>query len=154
MDRKEFLSKFGFGGMMALTSICLASCIKHEALDPPDHIKNANFKLPGPENPDITIDLNQPEYANLKWPGGWVLIQESIVVAKTEDSEEFVAASRICSDEILPGVIFAGNEWYCTEHDATFDVTGKGTQTFNDRGFRGLRVYKTELTDNLLRIYA
>ncbi len=154
MDRKEFLGKMGIGAAFVLTAGCLAGCHKKTLLGPPNHILEGNDKLPGLENVDITIDISDPKYSNLKWSGGWAIVETNIVVAKTEDTEEFVAASRLCSDEVLPGIVFAGNEWYCTEHDATFDTLGDGTQTHNDKGFRGLRVYQTELNNNLLRVFS
>jgi cytochrome b6-f complex iron-sulfur subunit len=42
-------------------------------------------------------------------------------------------------------------QFYCTEHGAKFDTTGKG---LNSEASKGLTVYKTELTANSLRVYS
>ena len=153
MERRKFLGRLGAGAAFALTVGCMGSCRKKDIEEPPGHILPGDeYQPPGEQNVDITIDITDPAYSNLNFPGGWVIYNNSIVIAKTEGTGELVAATRICSDEVLKGIIYAGNEWYCTEHDATFTTQGVGTQTHNNKGFRGLMIYDTVLNGNLLKI--
>lgn len=42
------------------------------------------------------------------------------------------------------------NQYICSAHGATFDLTGKGT---NKNGSSGLTIYKTLLNGTILRVY-
>ena len=158
MDRKEFIRKAGLGAAMAMSgAACLHSCLKAPLrpgdgkLNVSEAQLNTRFKI---DDLDITLDLDHPDYFFLQFPEGYVILQDkSVVVAKTK-AGEYIAAVQICSDENLPGITYSGDEWFCVEHDATFDHAGNGTTTYNNLGLKGIQVFNTELNGNLLRIFS
>jgi len=137
MERKEFLEKLGIGAAFVLTSTCLGGCTRDEA-DPP---KEINF----------TIDLDEPKYEALQVFGSYV-VEDLIVIARS-NTGEYLAATLICSHESLSQITYSDREgaWYCTAHEALFTEEGEG---LNANGSKGLTVYSTEQTDNLLRIFS
>jgi nitrite reductase/ring-hydroxylating ferredoxin subunit len=137
MKRKEFLEKLGVGAAFVLTSTCLGGCSRDEA-DPPREI---NF----------TIDLDETIYDELQVFGSYI-IEDQIVIARS-NTGEYLAASLICSHESLSQITYSNREgaWYCTAHEALFTEEGDG---LNANGSKGLTVYNTEQTDNLLRIFS
>ena len=176
MERKEFLQSVGKGAAFALTFGCLSGCLREE-LDPlgqtdqmaetpteaapapdptatQDPTSTPTTSPPStPEPPTsnalFTINLTSSEASALANNGGY-MIKQNIVVAKNKNGE-FVAATVICSHDLLKKVIFKNNEYYCTEHDARFDQTGKG---LNSKGNRGLKIYQTSLSGDLLSVLA
>lgn len=104
---------------------------------------------PPPANALFTIDLTTSGASKLASNGGYI-IKNNIVVAKNLNGE-FVAATVVCSHDILKKVIFKNNEYYCTEHGARFNQAGKG---LNKDGKRGLRIYETSLTGDMLSVLA
>ena len=137
MKRKEFIEKLGLGAAFVLTSTCLGGCSRDQA-DPP---KDINF----------TIDLEDPKYAELQVFGSYV-IEDQIVIARS-NTGEYLAATLICSHEGLSQITYSDREgaWFCTAHEALFAEDGEG---LNANGSKGLTVYSTELTDNLLRVFS
>jgi nitrite reductase/ring-hydroxylating ferredoxin subunit len=133
MERRDFLEKLGIGAAFVLTSACLGSC-KKDAVTPAD----------------FTVDLNAAGNAALKTNGGYI-VTNGVVVARTMGGE-YVAATVTCSHEPRKQIIYEknANEWVCTEHDARFDISGKG---LNSKGSKGLTVYQTSLTGTSLRIF-
>ena len=138
MKRKEFLERIGIGAAFALTATCLGSCSKD----------NINY-LPPPGDIDFTIDLTQSAYATLATNGNYV-IKDKVVIAKDVDGN-FVAATQLCSHEGKYEIILKDNEWFCTDHDARFSLSGNG---LNDKGNKNLTIYQTELNGDLLRIFS
>ena len=102
---------------------------------------------PPPSNALFTIDLTSSEASNLGSNGGYI-IKSNIVVAKNLNGE-YVAATVICSHDLLKKMVFRDNEYYCTEHAARFDQTGLG---LNSKGSKGLKIHETILNGNLLSI--
>ena len=94
----------------------------------------------------LTIDLTTS--TALKTVGGY-LIQSGIVVAQSS-AGVYVAATQTCSHEPKKKIIFNKTEYYCTDHGARFDLTGKGLNSF---GSKGLTVYKTATDGNTLVVY-
>ena len=94
----------------------------------------------------LTIDLITS--TALKTVGGY-LIQSGIVVAQSS-AGVYVAATQTCSHEPKKKIIFNKTEYYCTDHGARFDLTGKGLNSF---GSKGLTVYKTATDGKTLVVY-
>lgn len=137
MKRKEFLEKIGIGAAFVLTSTCLGGCSRDEA----DPAKEINF----------TIDLEDSQYAELQTFGSYV-IEDQVVIARSITGD-YLAATLICSHEGLSQITYSDTEgaWYCTAHEALFDEGGEG---LNANGSKGLAIFNTELTDNLLRVFS
>lgn len=155
MDRKEFISKLGAGAALAIATTCLCGCVKMDDPAPPVDESSLNPKNVDENNLDFTLDLSKSVNAPLQNIGGFVIIDNKCVVAKT-DSGDYVAATRTCSDQYLKGIVWAAsiNQWQCVEHDATFDANGTGTTVYNDLGNKGLVVYSTQLNGNFLRVFS
>ena len=144
MERSEFLKKMGVGAAFALTATCLGGCA----------VENVTPDV-GPEATagggiDFTLDLNDAANANLSSNGGYVVVNNSVVVARANNGE-YVAATRTCSHEPRKAMRLRNNEWYCGVHGARFGLDGRG---LNGNGRNGLRIYNTQLNGTMLRVFA
>jgi nitrite reductase/ring-hydroxylating ferredoxin subunit len=150
MNRKEFLKSLGVSAAFAITYSCLGSCST-----PVDDMFLENAQTPQtPQIPQtssslLKIDLSDPASNSLKNNGGY-LIKNNILVAKNLNGN-YVAATVFCSHENLKQMVFRNGEYYCTAHGARFDLVGKG---LNSKGSRGLKIYKTSVSGNILTITA
>lgn len=141
MNRKDFLMKLGGGAAFALTATCLGGCA----------VENINPDQPGnTATIDFTLDLNAAVNSNLSNNGGYVIVNNQVVVARTTGGE-YVAATRTCSHDPRKEVIMRNGEWYCTAHGARFRLDGTG---LNGNGRNGLTIYNTQLDGNMLRVFA
>ncbi|MEN9296244.1 MAG: hypothetical protein RLZZ197_642 [Bacteroidota bacterium] len=139
IKRHEFLKSMGLKGAALLAVYCgassLSSC-KNESVSPASSV-------------DFTLDLSNATYSKLNTTGNYV-IANGIVIARVS-ATAFAAVTQVCSHENKANVIYSGGGFYCTQHGATFSITGAGT---NANGSRGIQAYKTTLTGTSLRIYA
>jgi len=141
MNRKHFLKKLSGGAAFALTATCLGGCaVENIAPDQPNITAATDFSL----------DLNAAVNSNLSNNGGYVIVNNQVVVARTTTGE-YVAATRTCSHDPRKEVIMRNGEWYCTAHGARFRLDGVG---LNGNGRNGLTIYNTQLTGNILRVFA
>ncbi|MDF7816959.1 Rieske 2Fe-2S domain-containing protein [Runella sp. MFBS21] len=162
MNRYEFLKSMGFrgGALMAL----LTSCIREEdtyvealTISPSSNTTPVETTPPTTgttdlstiKNPLVTIDLTASANAALKTVGGY-LVKSGIVIAQAS-AGVYVAATQTCSHEPKKRVIFNKTEFYCTDHGARFDLTGKGLNSF---GSKGIAVYKVATDGKTLVVYS
>ena len=133
MERRDFLSQLGIGAAFALTASCLGSCAKTEDVTP------RNF----------TLNLDDAANAALKTNGGYIVTQGTVVARTIAGA--YVAATVTCSHEGRLQVQYdkSTNGYMCTAHGATFDLTGKGT---NSNGSKGLAIYKTSVSGSTLTV--
>ncbi len=143
MNRNDFLKKVGAGAAFALTATCLGGCAV-ENIAPDSPIAASNGAV------DFTLDLSTSGNAALANNGGYVIVNNNVVVGKANDGT-YVAATRTCSHDPRKQVRLRNNEWYCTAHGAKFGLDGRGK---NSLGANGLTIYQTELTGNMLRVFA
>lgn len=146
MERKQFLRSLGAGAAFALTFPCLGGCSK-------DDSSNGTI-VEEPTSIDFTIDLTASEGANLASNGGFVL-KELVVVVKNLEGQ-FIAASQICSHEGYDQVRFAnqqGGIFYCDVHGSRFDQDGSPLNQVGQSAAKPLKIYKTELNGDILRVY-
>lgn len=140
MKRKEFIEKLGIGAAFVLTSTCLGGCTRDNA----EPIKDLDFM----------IDLNEDQYSELNTFGSYVVYSDEAVVIARSNTGEYLAASQICSHELLAQITYSGSEggWLCTAHAARFAEDGEG---LNPNGSNGLQIYQTDLLEgNLLRVFS
>lgn len=97
----------------------------------------------------LTIDLTASAASALKTVGGY-LVQSGIVVAQVS-SGVYAAVTQTCSHEPKKAIIFNKTEFYCTQHGARFDLTGKGK---NSLGSKGITAYKTATDGKTLVVYS
>ncbi|MHA8100644.1 ubiquinol-cytochrome c reductase iron-sulfur subunit [Aquirufa nivalisilvae] len=140
IKRHEFLKSLGLKGASLVAVYCGASAVSS--------CKNETGITPS-SSADFTLDLSQAAYSKLNTVGSYVITQ-NIVIARVS-STAFAAVTQICSHEGRAAVIYSGGGFYCPEHGATYDTSGKG---LNANGSRGLTTYKTTLTGNSLRVYS
>lgn len=146
MERKDFLKSLGAGAAFALTFPCLGGCSKDEGTD-------GNIVTP-PTNVDFTIDLTSAEGANLAANGGFIL-KNLVVVARNLEGN-FVAVTQVCSHEQYDEVRFVnqdGGIFYCGVHGSRFGQDGTPLNTIPNSTPRALKVYRTELTGDILRVF-
>ncbi len=155
MNRKEFITKLGAGAALAVASTYMCGCVKMDDPAAPVDKNSLNNITVDEDNVDFTLDLTTQANAPLQSNGGFVIVDNKCVVART-NTGAYIAATRTCSDQNLKGIIWANsiNEWQCVEHNATFSQTGSGTTTYNNLGVNGIVVYNTQLNGALLRIYS
>jgi len=146
MERKEFLRSLGAGAAFAIVFPCVQGCSKDGNGDvSPEDMR------PIPTGIDFTIDLSSNEGNGLQNNGDYILKDYVVVVKNLEGN--FVAASQICSHQQTEEVRFVENDggiYYCSTHGARFDQTGKPLNSITSNP---LKIFQTELTGNLLRVF-
>ncbi|WP_428666729.1 Rieske (2Fe-2S) protein [Runella sp.] len=166
MNRYQFLKSMGFRGA-ALMAV-MSSCIREEdtyinalvekptdtattpvATNPVTTTPSTTTDLSTIKNPLLTLDLSATANASLKTVGGYVA-KSGIVVALTS-AGNYAAVTQTCSHEPKKKIIFNKTEFYCTDHGARFDLTGKGLNSF---GSKGLTVYKVAVSGTTLVVYS
>ena len=146
MERKEFLRSLGVGAAFALTFPCVQGCSSDD--DPVGDIK------PVPTNVDFTIDLSSSEATNLSTNGGFILKNDVVVVKNLEGN--FVAASQICSHQGYDQVRFVnieGGIFHCDVHGSRFEQDGTPLNQVDGNPAKALKVYMTEESDGILRVF-
>ena len=148
INRMEFLKSLGLKGASLFAVYCaasgLSSCV-NESMDP---------TLPPPTGGNggtantMVLDLTTPAYSSLNTVGNYV-IQSSIVIARVSQTT-FAAVTQVCSHEGKKKVYYRTNDFYCPEHGARFDTSGKG---LNDKGSKGLKTYRTEFSGTILTVF-
>lgn len=146
MKRKEFLRSLGAGAAFALTFPCVQSCSKDEVVG---DIKSI------PENIDFTIDLDSAEASKLASDGGFILKNDIVIVKNLEGS--FIAASQICSHQGYDQVRFVATIdngiFHCDVHGSRFSQTGSPLNQVDGNPAKPLKIFNTELSDNILRVF-
>ncbi|CAG4992515.1 hypothetical protein DYBT9275_00978 [Dyadobacter sp. CECT 9275] len=137
VSRHDFLRQLGFAGS-ALAAVYFAGTLE----------SCTNDRV-SPEPNNLTLNLNDAANAALKKNGGYV-IREGVVIARS-NTGAYIAATLTCSHEGKNEITYQTDHFYCTAHGAKYDNTGKG---LNSEGKKGIRVYTTSLTDNILTITA
>lgn len=101
------------------------------------------------KNPLLTIDLTASANTALTTVGGYI-VRNGIVVAQVSTGV-YVSVTQTCSHEPKKKIIFNKTEFYCTDHGARFDLTGKGLNSF---GSKGITVYKVATDGKTLVVYS
>lgn len=130
IGRNDFLKKIGFSGAALFALYTLESCTNETGVAPQPSINSI----------DIT------KYPALAQSGGYIVYNNMVIA---NNNGNYIAATLTCSHEGKKEITFRSGEWYCTAHGARFDTTGKG---LNNDGKKGLTVYTTSLSGNLLTI--
>jgi nitrite reductase/ring-hydroxylating ferredoxin subunit len=130
IGRNDFLKKIGFSGAALFALYTLESCTNETGVTP----------QPSANSIDIT------QYPALAQNGGYIVYNNMVVA---NNNGNYIAATLTCSHEGRKEITFRNGEWYCTAHGARFDTAGKG---LNNDGKKGLTVYTTSLSGNILTI--
>jgi nitrite reductase/ring-hydroxylating ferredoxin subunit len=136
------LRSLGAGAAFALTFPCLQGCSSDSDSGNGEEV---------PTGVDFTIDLSGPDGNDLQENGDFI-IRNDVVVARNLEGN-FVAASRICSHQQNPGVSFIqeqGGIFECYVHGSQFSQNGTPLNSVTQNP---LKVFRTSLEGELLRIY-
>ncbi|WP_373518744.1 ubiquinol-cytochrome c reductase iron-sulfur subunit [Pricia sp.] len=146
MERKQFLRSLGAGAAFAIAFPCLGACSKDDG--------GAGGNTPVPSGVDFTVDLESSEARKLAKNGGFILKNSVVVVQNLEGN--FVAASQVCSHEGYAEVRFTDREggiFFCDVHGSRFEQNGTPMNQVDSRPAKSLKIFKTELTGTVLRIF-
>lgn len=146
MERKDFLKTLGAGAAFAITFPCLGGCTNDDSPE--------GAIVTSPTNVDFTIDLNTTEASKLADNGGFILKNLVVIVKNLEGN--FVAVTQVCSHEQYDEVRFVnqdGGIFYCGVHGSRFGQDGTPLNTIPNSTPRALKVYNTELTGDVLRVF-
>lgn len=149
MERKQFLKSIGAGAAFALTFPCLHGCSN-------DDSETTGNIVEEPTGVDFTIDLTSPEAVKLAENGGFILQNQFLVVVARNLEGELVAASQVCSHEAYDQVRFVENDggiFYCDVHGSRFAQNGEPLNSIAGSTAKPLKVYSTELTGDMLRVF-
>ena len=145
MQRKEFLKTLGAGAAFAISFPCLQGCSKDG--------ENGDV-IEEPTGVDFNIDLTTSEAAKLSENGGFILKKLVVVVKNLEG--EFVAASQVCSHASYDQVRFVntkGGIFSCDVHGSQFGQDGAPLNQVDSKAAKPLKIYKTVVTGNILRVF-
>jgi nitrite reductase/ring-hydroxylating ferredoxin subunit len=101
------------------------------------------------KNPLAKIDLTATNTSALKTVGGYVLVNNNFVVARTA-TEQYVTASIVCTHDPRRQIIYNREEFYCTAHGARYTTGG---QPLNTIARTPLPIYKTAYDGSTLVIF-
>ncbi|MDB2606765.1 Rieske 2Fe-2S domain-containing protein [Zobellia sp.] len=149
MERKQFLKTLGASAAFAITFPCLHGCSSDS-----DEDSEAGGDTPVPTGVDFTVDLSDPKNDALANNGGFIL-RDLVVVAKNFEGD-FVAASQVCSHQGYDEVRFVdlkGGIFYCDVHGSQFEQNGTPINKVDNAPAKTLKIFNTELTDNMLHVF-
>ena len=147
MERKQFLKSLGASAAFALTFPCLNGCSSD------DNEVEGNI-IEEPTGVDFTIDLTSDEASKLATNGGFILKNLVVVVKNLEGN--FIAASQICSHKAYDQVRFTSSNdgiFFCDVHGSRFAQDGTPLNQIDDNPAKPLKIYNTELTGDILRVF-
>lgn len=138
MNRSEFLKTLGTGSVAVCAACGMISCSD-------DNVE------PAPSGSlDITINIEESQYANLKIVGGSV-IKDNLIIART-GTDTFVALSKACTHAgVTVNYDHPNSRFVCNAHGSVFETTGTVTE---GPANRPLTKYKTAFTSPNLRIFS
>ncbi|QXP53784.1 MULTISPECIES: Rieske 2Fe-2S domain-containing protein [unclassified Cellulophaga] len=156
MERKAFLKTLGAGAAFALTFSCLHGC----SSDGESGETAPEEEGEVPTGVDITVDLNASTSSNLQNNGGFIFVKskdkftETDIIIVRNLQGELVAASKYCSHENNPNILFVNENdgiYECNVHGSRFAQDGTPLNSITSNP---LKVFKTEvLANDILRIF-
>lgn len=141
MERKDFIKKFAIGGsILFVVPTFLESC------------SNGNDEIindPGNGNKnEIVVDLTQSANSNLKTVGGFVYVNNLIII-RTSDSQ-YTALSKICTHQGCTVTYNSSNNNVpCPCHGSLYNINGT---VVNGPAPESLKQYSVKVEGNLLKI--
>lgn len=134
MKRREFIPRItGGAAIVAVSPVIMTSCEKEDV---------------SPDNDAGTIDLNDPNFINLKSDGGFAY-KDDLIVINTGD-ENFIALSSICTHNACTvSYSTSSNNLPCPCHGSVFATNGS---VINGPADIPLETYKVEREGDILTI--
>ncbi len=160
MKRGEFLKNLGLSSAALMSFYCLGGvtgCVS-ESPSPQNPNTTGNGGLPtgltgnvalGSGKIDFTVDLTNDNYKKLLTDGSFVYAGD-VIVARVKGGS-YAALAKACTHrQTSVEYRLNENDFWCSNHDSEFSLTGaveKGP------ALDALKVFKTELTTNTLRVF-
>ncbi len=144
MDRKEFLSTFGFGLAAVCAGGCLASCSKGD----PDSPSEGNPPTPSPGAINFNVDLAN-EIKNV----GESVVKSGVIVVRLATGTapgSFTAVQVACTHQgtAIDYNASIGN-FVCPNHGSQFTTAGA---VINGPATTSLKKYKIAITGNTMTV--
>ena len=168
MTRYEFLKSIGFTGAALMAA--LNSCVKESDtyFPAPKIDKDGNLIQPTSSTPAVTpnvpatgvadiskitnplakVDISATSTSKLKTVTGYVIVN-NIVVAQVS-AGAYVAVENLCPHESKRKIIYSSGEFYCTDHGATFNLSGTPT---NQVTRSSIKVYNVATDGKTVVVY-
>ena len=139
MKRREALNRIVLaGGTVLLIPTTLLSCSEEGAADPGGNNGNS----------DLTINMDDGAYSQLKNSGGFAVVS-GIIVANT-DGSNYVALSSICTHQACTvSYSVSNNNFPCPCHGSVFNSNGS---VANGPATSPLKKYTVTKSGNILTI--
>ena len=150
MKRKEFLIKLGIGtGVAIISPMVFSGCDESETKPDDNGDSDNNGDESSNDGVDFTIDLTDENYSDLQEEGGYVYENDIIIAYLGND--EYFALSKICTHNQCTVEYNDEKELLvCPCHGSEYNIDGDVT---SGPAEDPLKEYKTELNDQVLRIY-
>jgi len=141
MERRKFFRNFAIGGSLLLTAPVLFNSCSDNSSDDDNNNNNNN-------NGDITVDLNDSAYSNLKTVGGYAY-KGDIIVIRSSDTV-YLALSKLCThSQCTVTYNSSSKDIPCACHGSKFTTTGA---VVNGPATSPLKSYNVKLNGNILTI--
>jgi cytochrome b6-f complex iron-sulfur subunit len=125
MERKEFLRNLVIRGGIAtvIPTMALQACAKEDD-DEENGPNNGD-----PNNGDITLDLDDATYADLKNDSGSIALSSDKIIVINTGNSNYVALSSTCTHQgCTVGYNASSNELPCPCHGSVFSTSGSVLQ--------------------------
>lgn len=119
MERRSFVKQLVIRGSAAIIvpAAILQACSKDDTTDDPID--------PGPGGNDFTIDLSDPDYADLLEIGGSVYVDSENIIVIHTDVDEYTVLSSVCTHQgCKVGYDSVNNNLPCPCHNSLFSISG------------------------------
>lgn len=136
MDRKEFLKLMGFSLSSYIILQNLNGCGDSNATQP--------------TTVDFTIDLNDPQFSDLKNNGGFI-VYNNVLIIRTVSGVLKALSSKCTHENTTLEYDNTNDKIVCPKHNSQFSTDGK---VLKGPANKNLYVYNVAENGNVVRIYS
>lgn len=151
LSRGQFLKQLGLSGSALMAVYCLGgvtSCTSDDE-DPTPTTNNNTGNNTTSTKVDFKLDLTTADYSKLKTEGGFVY-KDKLIIANVKGGR-YVALSKACTHQGTDVQYrLTQDDFWCSNHGSEFNLDGTVKK---DPASASLKIYKTELNGELLRVY-
>lgn len=155
LSRGQFLKQIGLSSSALMAFYCMGGVTACTSDDDPKPDDNTNTSGTSGSNSnsnnktDFTIDLTSINYSKLKTEGEFVY-KDGIIIANTKGGT-YVALSKACTHQGTDVQYrLTQDDFWCNNHGSEYNKDGSVKK---NPATDSLKVYKTELKGDSLRIY-
>lgn len=138
MERRKFFRNFAVGGSLLLSAPMILNSCSDDSTE----------EDPGKDPVGITVDLNEPAYANLKTVGGFAYKGDIIIIRSSNTG--YIALSKVCTHQGCTVTYnSSNNNLPCPCHGSLYTINGT---VINGPAPNPLKSYDVKLNGNILTI--